>query len=130
MEIIAHQFCNHLAGYKKSYPHQGLKSTCVSADLSLEMFSRITTKMIELITLHPSHFGCVKSSILTRLKQMYIDCPCPNLGIDIEISRVSVDLAIIDPNEGCCLTRCTFLLQHFQNWRQIGKTHKESFHIF
>ena len=53
------------------------------------------------MTIHPSHFGCIKPTILTRLKQMYIDSSCPNLGTDIEMSVLHVGPAIIDPNEGC-----------------------------
>ena len=66
--------------------------------------------MSEFMTIHPSHFGCVKSSILTRLKQMYIDSSFPNLGIGIKISDVSIGPSVIDPNEGFCIRRCTFLL--------------------
>ena len=54
--------------------------------------------MREFMTVHPSHFGCVKSSILTRLKQMYINSSCPNLGIGIKISDVSIGPSVIDPN--------------------------------
>ena len=65
------------------------------------MFLQTTTKMSEFMTIHPSHFGCIKPTILTRLKQMYIDSSCPNLGTDIEMSVLHVGPAIIDPNEGC-----------------------------
>ena len=54
------------------------------------MFLQATTKMSEFMTIHPSHFGCVKSSILTGLRQMYIGGSCPGLGIVIKISDVSV----------------------------------------
>ena len=43
---------------------------------------------------------------------MYIDGSCPGLGIGIKISSVSVGPSVIDPNEGCCINRCTFLLTH------------------
>ena len=68
--------------------------------------------MREFIILHPSHFGCLKSAVLLMLKQMYINNSCPNLGIGIEISYTSINSVIIDPNEGCCLVRRTFLLHH------------------
>ena len=68
--------------------------------------------MSEFMTIHPSHFGCVKLSILTWLKQMYIDSSCPNLGIGIKISDVSIGPSAIDPNEGRYITRCIFLLTH------------------
>ena len=68
--------------------------------------------MSEFMTMHPSHFGYIKSTILTRMRQMYIDGSCPSLGIVIKISDVLVDPSVIDPNEGCCITRCTFLLTH------------------
>ena len=68
--------------------------------------------MSEFMTVHPSHFECIKSAVLTRLGQMYIDSSCSNLGIGIKISNVSINRAIIDPNEGCCAVMCTFLLTH------------------
>ena len=71
-----------------------------------------TTKMSEFMMIHPSHFGCIKSTILTGLRQMYIDGSCPSLGIGIKIAGLWVDPSVIDPNEGCCITRCTFLLTH------------------
>ena len=77
-----------------------------------KMFPCTITKMSEFIILHPSHFGCLKSAVLLMLKQMYINNSCPNLGIGIEISYTSINSVIIDPNEGCCLVRCTFLLHH------------------
>ena len=43
---------------------------------------------------------------------MYIDSSYPNLGTDNEMSGVHVGPAIIDPNEGCCVAACTFLLTH------------------
>ena len=92
----------------------------------------LPTKMSEFITIHPSHFGCVKSSILTRLKQMYIDSSCPNLGIGIKISDVSIGPSVIDPNEGFCITRCTFLLSHIipKAGGKLKKPTKGSFHVF
>ena len=77
----------------------------------------LSTKMSEFVMLHSSQLGCVKSSILTRLKQMYIDSSCPGLGIDIKISDVSIGPSIIDPNEGCCVVMCTFLLTHHSQGR-------------
>ena len=56
--------------------------------------------MCEFMTTHPSHFGCIKSAVLTGLRQMYIDGLCPGLGIGIKISDVTVGPAVIDPNEG------------------------------
>ena len=71
-----------------------------------------TTKIREFITIHPSHFGCIKSAVLKELRQMYIDSSCPVLGIGIRISGFSVGPSVIDPVEGCCITKCTFLLTH------------------
>ena len=56
--------------------------------------------MCEFMITHPSHFGCIKSAVLTGLRQMYIDGFCPGLGIGIKISDVTVGPAVIDPNEG------------------------------
>ena len=88
--------------------------------------------MSEFMTIHPSHFGCIKSTILAGLRQMYIDGSCPNLGIGIKISDVSVGPSVINPNEGCCITRCTFLLTHII--RRAGgmskRPTKTSFHVF
>ena len=61
------------------------------------------------MTIHPSHFGCIKLAALTGLRQMYIGGSCPSLGIGIKISDVSVGPSVNDPNERCCITRCTFL---------------------
>ena len=47
-----------------------------------------------------------------RLRQIYIDGSCPGLGIGIKVSDVLVGPSVIDPNEGCCITRCTFSLTH------------------
>ena len=82
--------------------------------------------------LHPSQLGCVKSSILTWLKQMDIDSSCPNLGIGIEISGVHVGPAIIEPNEGCCITRCRFLLSHIipKAGDKLKKPTKKPLYVF
>ena len=64
------------------------------------MFLQSTTNMCEFMTTNPSHFGCIKSAVLTGLRQMYIDGFCPGLGIGIKISDVTVGPAVIDPNEG------------------------------
>ena len=72
------------------------------------MFLLTTTKMSE----YSSHFGCIKSSVLTGLQQMYIDDYFPGLAIGVKVSDVSVGPSVIHPNEGCCITRCTFLLTH------------------
>ena len=42
------------------------------------------------MTIHPSHFGCIISAVLTGLRQMYIDGFCPGLGIGIKVSDLSV----------------------------------------
>ena len=88
--------------------------------------------MSKFMTIHPSHFGCIKSSILTRLKQMYINSSCPNMGIGIKISDVSIDPSIIDPNEGCCVAMCTFLLSYIipKTGDKLKKPTKEPFYIF
>ena len=84
------------------------------------------------MTIHPSHFGCIKSAVLKGLRQMYIDCSCPGLGISIKISDVSVGLSVINPNEGCCITRCTFLLTHIipRAGNKLKRPTKKSFHVF
>ena len=80
----------------------------------------------------PSHFGCIKSAVLTGLRQMYINSSCPGLGINIRISDVSVGPSIIDLNEGCCIKRCTFLLTHIipRAGDKLKRPTKESFHVF
>ena len=84
------------------------------------------------MTIHPSPFGCIKLAVLTELRQMYIDSFCSNLGIGIKISDVSVGPSVVDPNEGCCITRCTFLLTHIipDIGDKLKKPTKESFHVF
>ena len=63
---------------------------------------------------------------------MYTDSSCSNLGIGIKISDVSTGPSVIDPNEGCCITRCTFLLIHIitKAGGKLKKPTEESFHIF
>ena len=59
---------------------------------------------------------------------MYIDSSYPNLGTDNEMSGVHVGPAIIDPNEGCCVAACTFLLTYnSQDWRLVEKNRQEIF---
>ena len=96
------------------------------------MFLLRTTKMSEFMTIYPSQLGCVKSSILTGLRRMYIDSFCPNLGIGIKISVASIGPSVIDPNEGCCITRCTFLLSHIipKAGDKLKKPTKEPFYVF
>ena len=98
------------------------------------MFLLTTTKMSEFMTIHPSQFGCIKSAVLTGLRQMYINSSCPNLGTVIKISNASINSAIIDHKKGCCLVDCTFLLQHIvpKIWDKFKKKKiaKESFHVF
>ena len=50
----------------------------------------------------------------------------------IKFSNVSINPAIIDPNEGFCITRCTFLLSHIiPNVRdKLKKPTKEPFYVF
>ena len=96
------------------------------------MFLLTTTKMSEFMTIHPSHFGCIKSTVLAELRKMYIDSSYPNLGIGIKISDVSIGPSVTDTNEGCCITRCTFLLTHIipragDKWK---KSTKEPFYVF
>ena len=84
------------------------------------------------MTIHSSHFGYIKSIILAGLRQMYIDGPCPVLDIGIKISGLSVGPSVIDPNEGCCITRCIFLLVHIipRAGCKLKRLTKECFHLF
>ena len=63
---------------------------------------------------------------------MYIDGSCPSLGIGIKISDVLVDPSFNDPNEGCCITRCTFLLTHIipRTEYKLKRPTKKSFNVF
>ena len=89
------------------------------------MFLVTTRKINEFKMINPSHFGCTNSTMLTGLRQMYIDSSCPNLGIGIKISNGSINSPIIDPNEGCFLVKFTFLLQlHLKlgtNWKKTPR---------
>ena len=100
--------------------------------MQYKMFLQTTTKMSDFMTIHPSHFGCIKSAVLTGLRKMYTDSSCLNLFIGIKISGVLVGLSVIDPNEESCITRCTFLLTHFIPGigDKLKKPTKESFHVF
>ena len=82
--------------------------------------------------IHPSHFGCIKSAVLTGLRKMYIGGSCQGLGIGIKISDVFVGPSVIDPNEGCCITSCTFLLTYIipRARDKLKRSTKESFHVF
>ena len=84
------------------------------------------------MTIHPSHFGCIKSAVLTGLRQMYVDDFCPGLGIGIKVSDLSIGPLVIDPKEGCCITRCIFLLMHIipRVGDKLKRPTKESFHVF
>ena len=88
--------------------------------------------MSEFMMIHSSDFECTKPAILTGLRQMYIYSSCPSLGIGIKTSGLSVDPSVIDPNEGCCITRCTFLLTHiiFRAGDKLKRPTKKSFHVF
>ena len=92
----------------------------------------LSTKMSEFMTIHPSHFGCIKSTVLAGLRKMYIDSPCSNLDIGIKISDVSIDHSVIDPNEGCYITGCIFLLRHIipRARNKLKNPTKEPFHVF
>ena len=96
------------------------------------MFLQTTTKMSEFMTIHSSHFGCIKSAVLTGLRQMYIDGSCPSLTIGIKISDVSIGPSVIDPNEGLGITTCTFLLTHIipRAGDKLKKPTNKSFHVF
>ena len=63
---------------------------------------------------------------------MCIEDSCPGLGIGIKISDVSVDPSVIDPNKGCCITRCTFWLVHIipRTEDKLKRPTKKSFHVF
>ena len=97
-----------------------------------KMFLLTTTKMSEFMTIHPSHFGCIKSTVLVGLRKMYTDSLCPNLGIGIKISDMSIDPSVVDPDEGCCITRCIFLFQHIipRVGDKLKMPTKESFYVF
>ena len=61
---------------------------------------------------------------------MYIDSSHSNLGIGIKILNVSINPAIIDPNEECCITRCTFLSHIIPRARnKLKKPTKEPFYL-
>ena len=63
---------------------------------------------------------------------MYIDGSCPALGIGIKVSDVLVGPSVIDPNEGCCITRCTFSLTHIipRAADKLKRPTKKSFQVF
>ena len=97
-----------------------------------KMFLLTTTKMSKLMTIHPSHFGCIKSAILAGLRKMYIDSSYSNLGIGIKISDAPMGPSVIDHNEGCCITRCTFLLTHIipRVGDKLKKPTEDPFYVF
>ena len=84
------------------------------------------------MTIHNSHFGCIKSAVLAGLRQMYIDGSCSSLGISIKIAGLSVGPSVIDPNKGCYTTMCTFLLTHIvpRAGEKLKRPTKKSFHVF
>ena len=84
------------------------------------------------MTIHSSHSGCIKSIILEGLRKMDIDSSCPGLGIGIKISDVTISHLVTDPNEGCCITRCTFLLKHIipRAGDKLKKPTKGPFYVF
>ena len=84
------------------------------------------------MTIRPSHFRCIKSAVLTGLRQMYIDGSFPGLGIGIRISGLSVGPLVIDPNDGCCITRCKCFLTHIipRAGGKLKRPTKKCFHVF
>ena len=88
--------------------------------------------MSEFMTIHPFHFGYIKSAVLTGLRRMYIDGSCPDLVIGIKLSNVSVGPSVIVPNEGCCIIRCTFLITNIipRAEDKLKRPTKESLHVF
>ena len=84
------------------------------------------------MTIRRSHFGWIKSAVLTELRQMDIDGSCPSLGIGMKISYESEGPSVIDPNERCCIRRCTFLLMHIilRAGDKLKRPTKKSFHVF
>ena len=84
------------------------------------------------MTIHPSHFGCIKSTVLAGLRKMYIDSSCSSLGVGIKILDASIGPSVTDPNEGCCITRSTFLLTHNipRARDKLKKPTKEHFYVF
>ena len=97
-----------------------------------KMFLQTSTKMSKFMTIHPSHFGYIKSTVFAGLRKMYIDSSCSNLGIGIKISDASIGPSVIDPNEGCYITRCTFLLTHIipKTGDKLKKPTKKPFYVF
>ena len=63
---------------------------------------------------------------------MYTYNPCLNLGVDIKISDVLIGPSVIDPNEGCCITSCTFLLSHIisRTRNKLKKPTREPLYVF
>ena len=63
---------------------------------------------------------------------MYKDGSCPGIGIGIKIANVSVGPSVIDPNEGCCITRCAFLLTRIipRARDKLKRPTNKSFHVF
>ena len=82
--------------------------------------------------IHLSHLGYIKSTILTGLRQTYIDGFCPSLGVGIKISSLLASPVVIDPNEECCITMCSFLLTHIfpRTGDELKRPTKRSFHVF
>ena len=97
-----------------------------------KIFLLTTTKMSEFMTIHPSHFGCIKSTALEGLRKMYRGSSCSNLGIGIKISDMLIGPSVIDPDEGCCITRCIFLFPHIipRVGDKLKMPTKESFYVF
>ena len=99
---------------------------------NIKMF--LSTKVTEFITIHPSHFELIKPTVLAILWKMYVDSSCSNFCIGIKISDASMSQSVIDPNEGCCIIRCTFLLTHIipgmeAIWNGLPKSPSTSFHL-
>ena len=73
-----------------------------------------------------------KISCFKRAEKIYIGGSCPGLGIGISVSGVSVGPSVIDPNEVCCITRCTFLLTYIiaRARDKLKRPTKKSFYVF
>ena len=73
-----------------------------------------------------------KISCFNRDETDNIDVSCPGLGISINISFLLLDHSVIDPNEGCCITRYIFLLTQIipRAGDKLKRPTKKSFYVF
>ena len=69
------------------------------------MFTPMFTKTTEIVLIPPSDLVCLRSSILTSLRQMYIDLSCSRLGISLNVKDMKTRSIVVNPENALDLSQ-------------------------